>query len=63
MRVWFDRRTDPGELHPLEIPDVEEAREMGRLLRDWIEDARYVPLVGDIDPTLEQKLSNLGYIN
>jgi hypothetical protein len=32
-------------------------------LRDWIEDARYVPLVGDIDPTLEQKLSNLGYIN
>jgi arylsulfatase A-like enzyme len=63
MRVWFDRRTDPGELHPLEIPDVERAQEMGRLLSDWIEDARYVPLVEEIDPSLEKKLIDLGYIN
>ena len=59
---WYDRRTDPGELHPLTSPPKSAPPSLERELNQWVEEAvPSTPLVGD--EQVRQALQSLGYID
>jgi arylsulfatase A-like enzyme len=58
---WFDRRSDPGELHARPDPPDAEAAALEPELEEWIEGARVVADSAAFPPELRERLRSLGY--